>query len=262
VNLLSYIGLIWACSALVMLAGWMWQRARSNAGIVDVIWAGALGGSAILLATWGAGAWLTRVILAVLGGVWGFRLAAHLWARVRREPEDGRYRYLRAHWQGSQLKWFGFFQFQALLVALFALPFWVVAQNSAARPIWLASAILIWILSVAGESLADAQLARFRARAENRGRTCQEGLWRYSRHPNYFFEWLHWFTYVALAQGSPYAWAALSGPLVMFVFLRYVSGVPFTEAQALRSRGEEYRRYQARTRMFFPWFPRRRDERT
>jgi steroid 5-alpha reductase family enzyme len=248
------MGLLWSCTALAMVIGWMWQRAHSNAGIVDVIWAGALGGSAILLATLGEGAFESRVILGVLGGAWGFRLAAHLWARVRVGSEDGRYQYLRTHWRGSQLKWFGFFQFQALLVVLFALPFWVVEQNPSARPFWLAAGIAIWLISVAGESLADAQLARFRARAENRGRTCQEGLWRYSRHPNYFFEWLHWFTYVALAQGAPYAWVSISGPLVMFVFLRYVSGVPFTEAQALRTRGEEYRRYQARTPMFFPWF--------
>jgi steroid 5-alpha reductase family enzyme len=110
---------------------------------------------------------------------------------------------------------------------------------------------------VAGEYLADHQLARFRADPANGGRTCRSGLWRYSRHPNYFFEWLHWFTYVALAAGSRLAWVALSGPLVMYVFLRWVSGIPFTEAQALRTRGEDYRDYQRRTSMLFPWPPRR-----
>ncbi len=84
----------------------------------------------------------------------------------------------------------------------------------------------------------------------------ERGLWRYSRHPNYFFEWLHWFTYVLLAVGSPLWWLAWSGPLVMYLFLRYLSGVPFTEKQALRSRGEDYRDYQRSTPMFFPWFPR------
>ncbi|MDE2345901.1 MAG: DUF1295 domain-containing protein, partial [Gammaproteobacteria bacterium] len=106
-----------------------------------------------------------------------------------------------------------------------------------------------------GESIADLQLARFRANPANRGRTCRHGLWRYSRHPNYFFEWLHWFAYVCLAIGSPIAWLAWSGPVVMYVFLRWISGIPYTEAQALRSRGDDYRAYQQSTPMLLPWFP-------
>lgn len=147
---------------------------------------------------------LPRVALGLLGGLWGSRLALHLWRRVRSEPEDGRYRYLREHWQSHQGKIFGFFMAQALLVVLFALPFAAVAANShAGLTPWTVAAALAWLLSVGGESLADRQLARFRADPANKGRTCREGLWRYSRHPNYFFEWLHWFTYVLLAVGSP-----------------------------------------------------------
>ncbi|MBV8853549.1 MAG: DUF1295 domain-containing protein, partial [Sinobacteraceae bacterium] len=100
-------------------------------------------------------------------------------------------------------------------------------------------------------------LARFRANPAHRGKTCRAGLWRYSRHPNYFFEWLHWFSYVAFAVGAPLGWLALAGPLLMYVFLRYVSGIPYTEAQALRTRGDDYRDYQRRTSMLFPWPPRR-----
>ena len=81
------------------------------------------------------------------------------------------------------------------------------------------------------------------------------GLWRYSRHPNYFFEWLHWFAYVCLAVGSPLGWLAWSGPLLMYMFLRWISGIPWTEAQALRTRGDDYRAYQRDTPMLFPWFP-------
>jgi steroid 5-alpha reductase family enzyme len=80
-------------------------------------------------------------------------------------------------------------------------------------------------------------------------------LWKYSRHPNYFFEWTHWFAYVLLAVGSAYIGLAWAGPVVMFVFLRWISGIPYTEAQALRTRGEDYRDYQRRTSMLFPWFP-------
>ncbi|MET4674684.1 MULTISPECIES: DUF1295 domain-containing protein [unclassified Luteibacter] len=251
---------IWLVAAWVMTAGWAWQWRKKNAGIVDVLWSVGVGGSAVWAALAGAGAPLTRAVLAVLGGAWGVRLAWHLWKRVRGEPEDGRYRALREHWQGHQGKFFGFFQFQAFLVAMFAVPFTAVAANPEANLPMIVVAIAIWVIGVAGESLADRQLARFRAEPTHRGKTCRDGLWRYSRHPNYFFEWLHWFAYVVLAVGSPVWWLALSGPVVMFLFLRFVSGVPYTETQALRSRGEEYRRYQRDTPMFFPWFPSRKSD--
>jgi len=248
-------------AAVVMTGGWQWQRRRENAGIVDVLWSACVGGSAVVLAWLGDGAWQARTTLAVLGGLWGARLALHLWHRVRHEPEDGRYRHLRAHWQGHQGKFFLFFMAQALLVVLFALPFAAAARSPqhTAWP-WIALAVAIWIASVAGEAIADRQLARFRADPANRGRTCRAGLWRYSRHPNYFFEWLHWFAYIALAVGSPWVWLAWSGPVVMYVFLRFISGIPYTEAQALRTRREDYRDYQRTTPMLFPWFPKSRAE--
>jgi len=138
---------------------------------------------------------------------------------------------------------------------LFALPFAAVARNPQASAPWLVAAVALWLLGVLGESIADAQLARFRNDPSNRGKTCRDGLWRYSRHPNYFFEWLHWFAYVLLAIGSPISWLAWTGPVVMYAFLRWISGIPFTEAQALRTRGEDYARYQRSTPMLFPWFP-------
>ena len=248
--------LAWALVAVAMVAGWRWQQRRRNAGIVDVLWSAGLASSAVLLAVLGDGAMAPRLSLAVLGGAWGARLAWHLWRRVRGEGEDGRYRALRARWGDGPLRWFAFFQAQAALVALFALPFVAVAGNPQTRPLWLVAGVLVWLLGVGGEALADAQLARFRADPAHRGKTCRSGLWRYSRHPNYFSEWLHWFAYVALAQGAPHAWLAWLGPVLMFVFLRWLSGIPWTEAQALRTRGEDYRSYQRSTPMLFPWFPR------
>lgn len=247
---------IWFVCALMMSAGWWWQRRRDNIGIVDVLWAVGLGASATGLGVLGDGGAWPRALLALAGGTWGLRLAWHLWRRVSREPEDGRYRQLREHWHGNQVKLFLFFQFQALSIVLFALPFLAVARNGVVTLTpYVAIAAAIWILSVVGESIADRQLASFRADPNNRGRTCRSGLWRYSRHPNYFFEWLHWFTYVALAVGSPVAPISWLGPLTMFVFLRWISGIPYTEAQALRTRGDDYRDYQEHTPMLFPWFP-------
>lgn len=254
-TLWNSLGPVWACAAAMMVFGWLWQRRRDNAGIVDVLWAFGVGAAAVGLAATGDGAVLPRVVVAVLGGLWGLRLALHLWRRVRGEPEDGRYRQLREHWHGSQWRFFLFFQAQALLVVLFCLPFAAVAHNPQASPAWAAVAVAIWLFGAGGEALADHQLARHRENPANKGKTCRSGLWRYSRHPNYFFEWTQWFAYVALAVGSPWLPMACAGPVVMFVFLRWISGIPYTEAQALRTRGEDYRDYQRTTPMLFPWFP-------
>ena len=125
------INLVWVLlyAVLVMSWGWAWQRRHRNIGVVDVLWAKGVGASALLLAWLGDGAAAPRIALGVLGGLWGSRLALHLWHRVRHEQEDGRYRYLRDYWQGHQAKIFGFFMAQALLVVLFALPFVAVAAN-------------------------------------------------------------------------------------------------------------------------------------
>jgi len=248
--------LVWLLAAAILHAGWDWQRRHGNAGIADVLWAACLSGAAVLLAALGHGALAPRALLALLAGTWGLRLARHLRQRLRREGEDGRYRELRSHWRDDQLRWLAFFQLQALSVAALALPYVAVAANSRVSVPWLAAGAAIWLLGVLGESVADTQLARFRSEPAHRGRTCRVGLWRYSRHPNYFCEWLHWFAYVALAVGSPLWGLAWIGPLLMLVFLRYLSGIPWTEAQALRTRGEDYRAYQRATPMLFPWFPR------
>lgn len=248
-----------AFAVVTMVLVWAWQRRTRNAGAVDVAWALMLGIAALYFGWIGDGDMRGRVLIATMGGLWGFRLGLHLCARVLSEPEDGRYAYLRAHWQGDQLKFFAFFLFQAGLTVLFALPFLAVAQNPVAPSLGaIVAAVGLWLLSALGETLADRQLARFRADPGNRGRTCRAGLWRYSRHPNYFFEWLHWFAYVILALGSPLFWFSAAGPLVMFLSLRYVTGIPFVEAQSLRSRGDDYRAYQRQTNAFFPWWPRTR----
>ncbi|HSS65063.1 MAG TPA: DUF1295 domain-containing protein, partial [Gammaproteobacteria bacterium] len=111
-----------------------------------------------------------------------------------------------------------------------------------------------------GESIADAQLSRFRRDPRNRGKVCRTGLWRYSRHPNYFFEWLHWWAYALIGLGSPHWWVPLTGLAVVYVFLTRVTGIPFTEQQSLRSRGDAYRRYRETTNAFFPWPPATKQE--
>lgn len=247
---------IWLFSAVVMTVTWAWCWRINNAGYVDVVWALLMAIAALYVGLAGSGAPLPRGLVAMFGGVWGARLCLHLLIRVLHEPEDGRYRNLREHWQGDQFKFFVFFQGQALFVVMFAVPFLAAASNpSPVLSYWTIAAIAVWLASLLGESIADRQLARFRGTVKTRGTTCRSGLWAWSRHPNYFFEWLHWFAYVLLAIGSPWQWISWLGPILMLLFLYRVTGIPYTEAQALRSRGEDYARYQRQVSAFFPWPP-------
>jgi steroid 5-alpha reductase family enzyme len=251
---------LWGGAALVMVALWVIQRARSDASLVDAGWAGCIGlcGASLLAAGHGDGT--RRLVAGLLIGAWSLRLTIHLLRdRVIGKHEDGRYQMLRAQWGvRAQPKFFVFFQLQALLAAAFSLPFLTLAGNAApfGQPGDLI-ALCIWALAVAGEMSADRQLAVFRADPVNRGRTCRSGWWRYSRHPNYFFEWLHWWTYVGLCVGEPTIWIAVAVPVVLLVLLLRVTGIPYTEARALASRGDDYRAYQQTTSAFVPWFPRR-----
>lgn len=247
---------VWGFSALAMVATWAICRRVGNAGYVDVVWAALMAGAALYAGAVGTGAPLPRGLVAMFGGLWGARLSLHLLSRVLHEPEDGRYRFLREHWQNNQRRFFLFFQVQALFVVLFTVPFAAAASNQADDfgP-WALAAVMIWLLSSTGEAIADRQLARHRCDPTQRGRSCRRGLWAWSRHPNYFFEWLHWFAYVLLAVGSPLFYWSLLGPLAMGLFLYRVTGIPYAEAQALRSRGDDYRAYQREVSAFFPCPP-------
>lgn len=244
-----------------LMAGlWQVQRKTGNAGIVDAGWAAAIGMLGIFFAATSDGYPPRRLLVAALIGVWSARLALYiLLDRVIGHPEEGRYRTLREKWGASAGKrLFIFFQSQALAALFFALPVLVVTHHPVDRwTPWDLAGTLIWCIGVGNTILADRQLARFKRNPENRGRTCREGWWRYSRHPNYFFEWLHWWSYVALAVASPYWWLTLLAPAVMLYFLLRVTGIPPTEAQALASRGDDYRQYQRSTSVFVPWFPKK-----
>lgn len=252
----------WLALSGVMLVLWWRQTRMLNAGWVDVAWAFGLGGLGVLFSVTGDGWAPRRWLVAAFIGFWSLRLGVHLWKRVGSASEDGRYANLRRAWgRKADVRFFWFFQIQALLALVLALPMWVLARFES--PQWRivdALALLLWVVSMAGESLADRQLKRWRRGPAGRGRTCREGLWKYSRHPNYFFEWVHWLVYPTLAIGLPGgAWLWLA-PLLMLFLICKVTGIPPTEEQSLRSRGDDYRNYQQTTNAFFPGPPRARSK--
>ncbi len=254
-----YLGMVGAASVFgLMLVLWLIHLRTGNAAIVDAGWAGGVGLLGVLYAWLGGGYWLRAALLAGMTGIWGLRLAIYLLAdRIIGHPEEGRYQELRRKWKTNiAFKFLLFYEAQALLCVVLSVPFLLASRNAApviSNVEWMA--VGIWLIAITGESIADAQLNRFKANRANKGRTCQVGLWHYSRHPNYFFEWLIWIAFALFALGSPDGWWGLYTPVLMLYFVLRVTGIPATEAQAVRSRGDEYRRYQRTTSAFVPWFP-------
>ena len=251
---MSLIGL--SAMAGMMFLVWLAHIPLKNAGIVDVAWAFGLALLASIYAALGNGDELRKWIFAAMAIVWGLRLTVHLFVRVVGHDEDGRYAQMRKEWGGNiPVKFLVFFQFQALLNVFLAIPFLLVSVNTNSGLSYFEIAgMIIWAAALIGESVADHQLKIFKKDSSNKGKTCRNGLWNYSRHPNYFFEWLIWVSFFVFALGSPYGWVTVLCPALMLYFLFKVTGIPATEAQALRTKGDDYREYQRTTSAFVPWF--------
>lgn len=254
---LELILIAYAAMILVMTALWAFQRATHNAGIVDIAWSFGTGLIAAWFA-WGAdGDPARRWLVAILAGVWSLRLGVYLLRRMIGAHEDRRYADMREKWgKNTQKYMFLIFQVQAFWAALFALPMLIAAMNDDEGLRWYDwLGVAIWLISMGGEWIADMQLNTFRRESGNKGKVCRRGLWRYSRHPNYFFEWIHWWAYVAIGLAGPHGWLTLAGPAVMLFFLTKVTGIPITEKALVKSRGDAYREYQRTTSAFIPLPP-------
>lgn len=245
--------------ALAMTFAWrIWLRTR-NCGWLDVVWMIAVGATGIVAALMplpGQTVPGRALLVAAVVAAWTARLASHLYARNRIRLDDPRYHALVRHW-GAQAstRMLLMAYMQALCSVPLVLAIWLAAHN-AGDPLGLRDAIATAIaaLGIGGAALADRQLQRFREHSG--GAICAVRLWRYSRHPNYFFEWLAWCAFPVFAfdatGASSWAWLALAAPALMYVVLVYVSGVPPIEAHMLRTGDDAYRAYQALTRAFLP----------
>ena len=249
-------------SALMAMA-WMVQQRTGNSGWVDTTWTfsvGAVGTGSALWPIAGAAPNARQWLVAALVAIWSLRLGAHIAVRTAGISDDPRYAAFAREWGAdSPRRMFVFLQNQGLGSIPLVFAIFVTARfpDQALRLQDYLGALILFV-GIAGEAEADAQLKSFRDEPANNGLVCDAGLWRWSRHPTYFVEWFGWLAYpvIAIASGDPlsYPWgfAALLAPAFMYWILVHVTGIPPLEAQMLRSRGERYRDYQARTSAFFP----------
>jgi steroid 5-alpha reductase family enzyme len=252
--------------SILMAMAWVVQQRTGNSGWVDTIWTFAVGLVGVGSALWPIGDGPTNSrqwLVAVLVAIWSLRLGIHIALRTMAIVDDPRYAAFAREWgANSARRMFIFLQNQALGSVPLVFAVFLAAhlpRDSLRWQDYLGALILI--AGISGEALADMQLKNFRANPANRGRVCDIGLWRWSRHPNYFFEWLCWLAYPVIAFAPltyPWAFATLLAPVFMYWILVHVTGIPPLEEQMLRSRGERYREYQARTSAFFPLPPRNR----
>ncbi len=261
---MSFFAAIAIFDITVMLCCWLYCQQQKRAGLVDAAWSFCIAFTCLAAALLYQNTPIAvRLLLGVGSTLWFARLTWHLSRRYFNENvEDERYASMRAAMGKFQhIGFLLFFLLQAGLAYLFSLPMLVILSTY--HTVWaeginLAVSIsaIIMLCAFLGESIADQQLYQFKKDKNNRGKTLDTGLWHYSRHPNYFFEWLHWFAYpfIGLWAGL---WVLWVYPVLMFLFLYFFTGIPFSEQQALRHRGDNYRHYQQRTSMFFPWKPRR-----
>lgn len=246
----------------VMVAAWAFGLARRNGGWTDVFWTWGSGAVLAIAAFWPAAGDIEparQTLTAAMVVLWSARLGLYLTPRVAGHPEDARYAKFRQDFGARYPMGMLFVTLpQAPATALLSVSVLLAAHAPGPAPALRdAAALALFLVAIAGEAVADAQMKRFRADPANRGKVIDTGLWAWSRHPNYFFEFLYWVALVPIGIGYGWGWVALAAPLMMFVLLRYVSGVPPLEQHMLRSRGPAFAAYQQRVPAFFPRPPRR-----
>jgi len=256
---LVLIGLL--ASTVWMSILWGISEKIKNAAVVDVGWGISVLSYAIIyfFLTNGLQGKEFLALMTVL--IWSSRLSYHLYLdRIKGgKEEEGRYKKLREHFKTNvPKKMFLFFQAQGYFNAILSVPFLLIALNPNPRVgVFELLAFTISYLAIFGEAAADFQLKDFKKNLDNKGKVCEVGLWKFSRHPNYFFEFSVWVGFFLLAVQEPHGFLGIIAPAAILYTLLKFTGIPATEAQALRTKGDAYRSYQKRVSAFIPMPPKK-----
>ncbi|KAA9134193.1 DUF1295 domain-containing protein [Marinihelvus fidelis] len=245
-------GVVLAALLAFAILAWLFSLVRNDVSIVDSLWSLMILGCAAGYAALAGDISGRGILLLVMAGAWAFRLSAYITWRNHGEGEDRRYRAMRER-RGPSFRYSSLyivFGLQAVLAWVIALP--LVAGVASQAPLgWLDLAgVLTWAVGFAFEAIGDAQMARFQGDPANRGEVLDTGLWRYTRHPNYFGECVLWWGFFLLAAGGGAAWTVVS-PVLMTLLLLKVSGVSLLEKD-IGERRPAYARYVRQTNAFIP----------
>lgn len=242
---------------LIFTAAWAFCVKIRNFSPVDAFWAFCIGLTAVFF-LFTENPSTQPLVAGILIAAWSVRLGYHLSRRIAKHhpSEDSRYHKLREVWSGKVNSMFLlFFLGQALSVFVLALPFYLIASDpKPAYDLFPILGTLIASIGLIGETIADRQMSAFKASNSDPKSICKIGLWKYSRHPNYFFESIIWIGFFVFALGSPWGWTTVYAPAIITYLLLKVTGIPPTEASALLRKGDAYREYQRTTSPFLPRF--------
>lgn len=257
---IQLLGISAAVVLIYMVALWITSLVIRDASIVDSFWGLGFVVCSAVYFIFAEGFVGRKILTVVLVALWGLRLSFYIFRRRSGKPEDPRYVAMRER-RGRSFWWFSLFQ----VFLLQGLLMWVIshvlfAAQSGAEPArlvgWDIAGLAVWVIGFFFEAVGDFQLARFKADPTNRGKVMDRGLWRYTRHPNYFGEVTMWWGYflIAVAAGG---WWAFYGPIIMTLLILRVSGITLLEKRQSQIK-PKYQEYIESTSAFFPWFPRRR----
>jgi len=227
-------------------------RARKRLDTVDMAWGGGF-----IVVAWAVvvqHASLRSMIVAILVSLWGVRLFLHIFRRARKSGEDPRYAEMAKKWRGNVWlhAYFMIFLLQGLLIWIVSLPVAFAGGESLNGWGWLLGVgVAIWLFGFIFESIADSQLGKFISNPQNKGSVLQTGLWRYSRHPNYFGEVTQWWAIGVIALSTTFGWLGLLGPLMLTFLIVFVSGIPPIENR--KKSDPAYREYMRHTSPLIPW---------
>jgi len=233
---------------------WLYASRRENVNIVDSLWSLFFLVASVIYLAMSPQLLLSNILLTGLVAVWAIRLSLHLSLRNANKTEDRRYAAMRAaNPRFNKQSLFTVFGLQAFLAWLISVPLAAAIFEPTVINSWHYAALVLFMAGFIFESVADWQLARFKRAPENKGQLLNAGLWRYSRHPNYFGEALIWWAFFLYAVGSDALWTIFAPVLMTFLLLK-VSGVTLLEKD-ISDRRPAYRDYIETTSVFIPWWP-------